>query len=105
MKLKQTQKPLKPKVQEEALKLLDLLKKKGLPEEEARKNLFEEPAVDPRVQAGELVEKRFKYVTGLSPEKKKVKIFGLLKRRGFSEDIIFSVIKEFCGKASHDDNG
>jgi SOS response regulatory protein OraA/RecX len=104
MKLKETKKTLKPKVEEEALKLLTLLEKKGLSAEEARKNLFEEPALDPLAEARELVEKRFRYVTGIDVKTKRARIFGLLKRKGFGDDIVFSVMKEFCAGAS-DDNG
>lgn len=70
------------------------LKKKGLSEQIVSETLANLKDFDESVSALELAEKRFSRVTGLSAEKKKSRIYGFLKRRGFRDDVVYEVIKK-----------
>ena len=70
------------------------LKKKGLSSgvvEEALSNLKD---YDEKEAVRKLAQGRFSRMTGVSPEKKKARLFGFLKRRGFESNVIFSVMNE-----------
>ncbi len=70
------------------------LKRKGVPGPligETLKNLED---YDERKIAKDLVRGRFQKMTGLPREKKKARLYGLLKRRGFGDDVIFGVFDE-----------
>ena len=70
------------------------LKRKGLSGPligETLKNLED---FDEKKIAKDLVWVRFQKMIGLPREKKKARLYGLLKRRGFSDDVIFSVFDE-----------
>lgn len=70
------------------------LKKKGLSKQAVAGALAGLGDVDEKKTARDLVFGRFQKMTGLSDEKKKNRLFGFLKRRGFSNDVIFPVISE-----------
>ncbi len=48
---------------------------------------------DEKEAVRKLVESRAARMKGLPPEKRKARLFGFLKRRGFSSDAIYSVLK------------
>lgn len=76
------------------------LKKKGLPRELVSKTLSNLSDYDEKKAAKDLVAKRFERMGGVSAEKKKGRIYGFLKRRGFGNDVIFAVMEElFKGAA------
>ena len=75
------------------------LKKKGLSNpliDETIQNLQE---YDEKKIVRDLVYTRFQKMTGVSKEKKRSRIYGFLKRRGFDNDVIFATIDELI----HDD--
>jgi regulatory protein len=77
------------------------LKKKGLSSELINKTLEEAGEYDEKKAARDLVFSRFSKMTGVSRETKKSRLYGFMRRRGFSNDVIFSVLtdlfKEFDG--------
>lgn len=75
------------------------LKKKGLSKplvDETIRNLQD---YDEKKIVRDLVTIRFQKMTGVSKEKKKSRIYGFLKRRGFDDDVIFATLDELI----HDD--
>ncbi len=49
--------------------------------------------------AWDLVFRRFQKMKGVTRQKKKARLYGLLRRRGFSQNVIFSVLDElFAGQ-------
>ena len=70
------------------------LERKGLSKETVRKSLESLGDYDEKQAARDLVSGRFQRMTGLSAEKKKARLFGFLRRRGFPTDVIFSVLSE-----------
>jgi len=70
------------------------LKKKGLPKELVEKTLSDLKDYDEKKAARDLVFNRFQKMTGISDEKKKARLFGFLKRRGFGNDAIFAALNE-----------
>jgi len=74
------------------------LKRKGVSGQligETLKNLED---YDEKKIAKELVSTRFLKMAGLPREKKKARLYALLKRRGFGDDVIFSVFDELFKK-------
>ena len=70
------------------------LKKKGLSKllvDETIRNLQD---YDEKKIVRDLVATRFQKMTGVSKEKKKSRIYGFLKRRGFNNDVIFATLSE-----------
>lgn len=70
------------------------LKKKGLSSELVSRTIAAIPDYDEKKMAKDLVWKRFNKMAGIPDEKKKARLFGFLKRRGFETNTIFSVIEE-----------
>lgn len=70
------------------------LSRKGLPKELVARTMAGLDTPDEKETARQLVSVRFQKMTGLSDQKKKTRLFGFLKRRGFSSGTIFSVMKE-----------
>lgn len=70
------------------------LKKKGLAAPLIRETLGGLEDYDEKKTAMDLARERFLRMEGLSDEKKKARLFGFLKRRGFSNDAIFGAIRE-----------
>ena len=85
------------------------LKKKGLSNDLIQRTVANLHDYDEKKTAYELAHRRFEKMTGISAVKKKTRIYGLLKRRGFQTDVIFAVLKDlFQGISEHemtDDNG
>ncbi len=79
------------------------LKKKGLSKplvDETIRNLQD---YDEKKIVRDLVYTRFQKMTGVSREKKKSRIYGFLKRRGFDNDVIFATLSELF-RESDDEN-
>ncbi len=76
------------------------LKKKGLPQALIAETLGGLKDYDEKKMARELVQTRFHRMTGVSAEKKKTRLFGFLKRRGFGNDVIFAVMKELFSETT-----
>ncbi|MBI4352771.1 MAG: regulatory protein RecX [Candidatus Omnitrophica bacterium] len=74
-------------------KIEEDLKRKGVSGDIAQKTLvsFGE---DEKARARELILRRFEKMTGISDEKKKMRLYGFLKRRGFGSEVIFGVLGE-----------
>ncbi|MBI3316236.1 MAG: RecX family transcriptional regulator [Candidatus Omnitrophica bacterium] len=70
------------------------LKKKGLSGDLVRGALEKLSDYDEKKAARDLVSSRFQKMTGVSREKKKARLYGFLKRRGFNPDTIFSVMAD-----------
>lgn len=70
------------------------LKKKGLAPELVSETLSELKDYDEKAMAKELVIRRLRSMKGISAQKKKARLFGFLKRRGFGNDSIFSAMNE-----------
>jgi regulatory protein len=70
------------------------LRKKGLSKELVSRTIEDLGEYDETEIAYQLVFSRFHKMTGVSPEKKKARLFGFLKRRGFSNAAIFSVLSK-----------
>lgn len=81
-------------------KLAFELKQKGVAGDITAKALAELGDYDERKAARDLVFTRISKMTGISVDKKKARAFGFLKRRGFSNDTIFSVFNELFKDAS-----
>lgn len=76
------------------------LKRKGLSAPLVEKTLAELPDYDEAKMARDLVYTRFQKMTGVSDEKKKQRIFGFLKRRGFQSGVVMDVIRELFKEAA-----
>ena len=70
------------------------LKQKGLSTDIVERTLAGMHDYDEKKAARELVFTRFQKMTGISDQKKKSRLFGYLKRRGFASDVIFSVMDD-----------
>ncbi len=70
------------------------LKKKGLPKELVDETLANLKDYDEKKAARDLVFNRFQRMAGIPNEKKKARLFGFLKRRGFANDAIFAALDE-----------
>jgi len=78
------------------------LKRKGLSKETIKKTIDTLEEYDEKKAARDLVWGRFQKMTGISDEKKRSRLFGFLKRRGFSNDAIFSVLTELFKNPKQD---
>ncbi|MGH7197755.1 MAG: regulatory protein RecX [Candidatus Omnitrophota bacterium] len=78
------------------------LKKKGLSKELIGTALADLKDYDEKAAARELVFRRFEKMGNIPDEKKRSRIYGFLKRRGFDNDTIFSVLD---GLFKDDNNG
>ena len=72
------------------------LKKKGLSAGVIQGALSDLKDYDEKDAAKKAVENRYRRLKGLSPEKKKARLFAFLKRRGFSNDAILSVLTDLA---------
>ena len=70
------------------------LKKKGISPKLIAGTMENFKDYDEKEAAKKLVAGRFRRMEGLAPEKKKARLFGFLKRRGFSSDAIFTVLDQ-----------
>ena len=70
------------------------LKKKGLSPELVTQTVANLKDYDEKKMVRELALKRLKSMAGISREKKKTRLFGFLKRRGFGNESIFFVLNE-----------
>ncbi len=70
------------------------LKKKGVSGSVIRDTLSNLVDYDEKAEALKIARNHFRRVSGLTPEKKKARVFGFLQRRGFSSDTIFFVVEE-----------
>lgn len=70
------------------------MKQKGISAPLVEETLSNITDYDEKKMAKDLAVKRFDRMSGLSAEKKKARLFGFLKRRGFGADTIFSVLSE-----------
>lgn len=75
------------------------LKKKGLAASLVDATIKNLQDYDEKKMAKDLVYTRIQKMTGVSNEKKKSRIYGFLKRRGFDNDVIFATLDELI----HDD--
>jgi regulatory protein len=67
------------------------LKRKGVPGALISQTLSSLEEYDEEKTAKSLAEGRYLKMTGLTVEKKKARIYGLLKRRGFQDEVIYKV--------------
>ena len=74
------------------------LKKKGLSKELVENTIKGLQDYDEKKSARDLVYTRFQKMTGVSKEKKKSRIYGFLKRRGFQNDVIFETLNEIINE-------
>lgn len=79
------------------------LKKKGLPAELVRQTVANLKDYDEKSMVRELAKTKLKGMAGISKEKKKARLFGFLKRRGFPSDAIFPVMDELLRENSSED--
>ena len=70
------------------------MKKKGLSAGAIEGAMADFKDYDEKAAAKEAVANRFRRTTGMTPQKKKARFFGFLKRRGFSNDAIFAALSE-----------
>lgn len=70
------------------------LKRKGLSPEHVATAMDSVKDTDEKEVARDLVRRRFEKMTGLPPEKKKARLFGFLKRRGFTDGAIYAALKD-----------
>ena len=70
------------------------LRRKGLSGEIISKTMDSLQDYDEKQAAKDLVFSRFHKMTGISAEKKKTRLFGFLKRRGFNSNTILAVLSE-----------
>lgn len=70
------------------------LKRKGLSDSLVAETLKSLGDYDEKKAARDLIYDRFHKMTGVSKEKKKARLFGFLKRRGFSDGAIFGALSE-----------
>ncbi|MFN7170834.1 MAG: regulatory protein RecX [Candidatus Omnitrophota bacterium] len=68
------------------------LRKKGVSEDLIKEKLEEINSEDDFSQAEQLAKKQFERLKDREPEKKKIRIYGYLKRRGFAESIIYDIL-------------
>lgn len=81
------------------------LSRKGLSKDIVQKTLDSLGDYDEKKAARDLVFGRFRKMTGVPDEKKKARLFAFLRRRGFSTEVIFSVLSSLFQEnfKSHDD--
>jgi regulatory protein len=70
------------------------LKRKGLSPELISQTMAGLKDYDEKAMAKELIRVRFHKMTDISAEKKKARLIGFVKRRGFATDAIFSAMNE-----------
>ena len=70
------------------------LKRKGLSPRIIQGTLENLGDYDEKEAVRKLAQNRFSRMSGLTPQKAKARLFGFLKRRGFSNDAIFSALSE-----------
>lgn len=70
------------------------LKKKGLAPQAQAVAMETLSDYDEKAAAKEIAERRVDTMRDLPREKKKQRLYGFLKRRGFSDDVVFSVMNE-----------
>lgn len=70
------------------------LKRKGIPNKIVSETISNLEDYDEKKIAKDLVWRRFEKMSGLPKEKKKARLYGFLKRRGFSDDAVFQVIND-----------
>lgn len=68
------------------------LRKRGVSEDLIKEKLEEINSEDDFSQAEQLAKKQFERLKDREPEKKKIRIYGYLKRRGFAESIIYDIL-------------
>ena len=81
------------------------LKKKGIAPGIIEGTLSGLTDYDEKESIRKLAQSRAGRMNGISAEKKKARLFGFLKRRGFSSDAIFSVLPEFLSQDSDSEGG
>ena len=79
------------------------LKKKGIPQALVQETLAGLKDYDEKKIAKDLVFKRYQKMTGIPRERKKARLFGFLKRRGFGNDVIFSVLSDLFSEVSSEE--
>lgn len=79
------------------------LKKKGLTSDLVHQTIADLKDYDEKGMVRELARKRLKGMAGVSKEKKKTRLFGFLKRRGFGSEAIFSVMDELLKTSAAED--
>ena len=80
------------------------LKKSGVGETIAAETLAGLEGYDEKQTAKDLVRNRFARTKDVPDEKRKARIFGFLKRRGFSQGVIFSVLSELFKEIEINEN-
>ena len=70
------------------------MRRKGLSKESIGRAIEGLGEIDEKKTARDLVFTRFSKMTGISDQKKKTRLFGFLKRRGFANETIFAVMNE-----------
>jgi regulatory protein len=75
-------------------RLEEELKKKGIEPQLAQRTISEIGDYDERQAARALVARRFERMQDVSDQKKKARLFGFLRRRGFGQDVIYDVLEE-----------
>ena len=78
------------------------LKKKGLEEGLVRQTLADLKDYDEKGLVRTLALKRLKAMSGVHKEKKKMRLYGFLKRRGFGSEAVFSVMNELFSAANEE---
>ncbi len=71
------------------------LRRKGLAKDTITKALSGLEDYDERAEARKLVASRIDRMKGVPGAKKKMRLFGLLKRRGFGNDAVYATLNEF----------
>ena len=79
------------------------LKKKGVSTFVIRETVDNLKDYDEKGMVRELAKKRLKSMTGIPKEKKKTRLYGFLKRRGFGNDAIFPVMDELLKASAIED--
>ncbi|MBI4995293.1 regulatory protein RecX [Candidatus Peregrinibacteria bacterium] len=72
---------------------LNEMKRRGIPMDEA-KRVWDEKKIDEKILAEEFIAGKIKRFAGLDARIKKKRIAGLLARRGFEANIVWSVIEK-----------
>ena len=78
------------------------LKKKGLSGELVKKTIDDLKDYNEKEIVLTMAQKRLEAMKGISKEKKKMRLYGFLKRRGFGSEAIFSVMNEVLSKSTQE---
>jgi regulatory protein len=76
-------------------RLEEELRRKGIAKETIAKTISGLEDYDERAEARKLVASRIDRMKGVPGPKKKMRLFGLLKRRGFGNDAVYATLNEF----------